>query len=109
AQADRYAEAADMVRDGLAQARRIGNRYWELSFLNQLYPAFASGKWDEAADMIDQLPEDEWREARQALAGIVSIGVLLHVRRGNLAEAARLVAVFEELGSSADVQERALY
>ena len=27
--ADRYEEAADSVRDGLALARRVGNRYWE--------------------------------------------------------------------------------
>jgi predicted ATPase/class 3 adenylate cyclase len=109
AQADRYLEAAEMVREGLAQARRIGNRYWELSFLNQLYPSFASGEWDETAEMIEQLPEDDWKDARQALAGIVSIGVLLHVQRGDLDEAARVVAVFEELESSADVQEQAIY
>ncbi len=45
AQADRYGEAADQVRRRrLTQARRIGNRYWELSFLNQLYPVYACGE-----------------------------------------------------------------
>ena len=31
--ADRYEEAADSVRDGLALARRVGNRYWETCLL----------------------------------------------------------------------------
>jgi predicted ATPase/class 3 adenylate cyclase len=108
-QIDRYNEAADQVRDGLTQARRIGNRYWELSFLNQLYPAYACGEWTEAADMIEQLPEEQWRDARQALGGIASIGVMLGVHRGQLDEAARIVSLFEELESSADVQEQAVY
>ena len=109
AQIDRYDEAIEQVRDGLIQARRIGNRYWEWSFLNQLYPVYAFGEWNEAQEMIDQLPEEHWREARQALGGVASIGVLLSVQRGDLREAARLVEVFEELEASADVQERALY
>ena len=109
AQGDRYGEAAEQVREGLTQARRIGNRYWELSFLNQLYPAYACGAWDETAEMIEQLPEEQWRDARQALGGIASIGVMLNVHRGQLDEAARIVSLFEELESSADVQEQAVY
>jgi class 3 adenylate cyclase/tetratricopeptide (TPR) repeat protein len=109
AQVDRYDEAITIVRDGLAQARRIGNRYWEWSFLNQLYPHYASGEWEEAVEMIEALPEEQWREARQAIGGLGSVGVLIYVHRGDLAEAARLVTVFEELGTSADVQERALH
>ena len=109
AQVDRYDEAIELVRDGLIQARRIGNRYWEWSFLNQLYPHYALGEWNEALEMIAQLPEDQWREARQALGAVASVGVLLRVHRGNLREAARLVEAFEELETSADVQEQSLY
>ncbi len=109
AQADRYGEATQQVREGLTQARRIGNRHWELSFLNQLYPMYAHGEWDETAEMIEQLPEEQWRDARQALGGIAAVGVMLNVHRGQLDEAARIVSLFEELESSADVQERAVY
>jgi class 3 adenylate cyclase/tetratricopeptide (TPR) repeat protein len=108
-QIDRYGEAVEQVRDGLARARRIGNRYWELSFLSQLYPMYACGEWDELAEMIEQLPQEEWRDARQSVAGIAGPGVLLHAHRGDLDEAARLIALFEEIESSADVQERAVY
>jgi predicted ATPase/class 3 adenylate cyclase len=109
AQVDRYDEAIELVRDGLNQARRIGNRYWEWSFLNQLYPHYALGEWNEALEMIEGLPEGEWRDARQALGAVPSIGVLLNVHRGNLGEAARVVALFDELDASADGQEQAVY
>jgi predicted ATPase len=109
AQVDRYDEAIELVRDGLNQARRIGNRYWEWSFLNQLYPHYALGEWNEALEMIEGLPEGEWRDARQALGAVPSIGVLLNVHRGNLGEAARGVALFDELDASADGQEQAVY
>ena len=66
AQFDRYAEACDVVREGLAQSRRVGNRYWELSFLGQLYPFFAAGEWDEALAMFGELPLDEWEQSRQS-------------------------------------------
>ncbi|MGZ4463414.1 MAG: ATP-binding protein [Gaiellaceae bacterium] len=54
AQADRYEESADAVRDGLALARKVGNRYWELAYLGQVYPFFACGAWDELFEMIEQ-------------------------------------------------------
>jgi predicted ATPase/class 3 adenylate cyclase len=109
AQVDRYDDAVDLVREGLNRARRVGNRYWEWVFLSQLYPHYALGEWDEALEMIEQLPEEQWRDARQAVVGIASIGVLLNVHRGNLREAARVAPLFEELAASADVQEQAVY
>ncbi len=60
ARADRYAASTEAVRNGLAHARRVGNRYWELSFLGQLYPFLALGEWDEALAMFEELPLDEW-------------------------------------------------
>jgi class 3 adenylate cyclase/tetratricopeptide (TPR) repeat protein len=109
AQIDRYDEAVDHVREGLAQARRVGNRYWEWSFLGQLYAHYAIGEWDEALEMMRGLPEEHWRQARQAFGGMPSVGVLIHVHRGELDEAARIVHLFEELATSADIQERAVH
>jgi tetratricopeptide (TPR) repeat protein len=109
AQLDRYDEAVDSVRDGLAHARRVGNRYWEWSFLGQLYPHYAIGEWDEALEMMRDLPEEHWRQARQAFGGMPSVGTLIHVHRGELDEAARIVHLFEELATSADIQERAVH
>jgi class 3 adenylate cyclase/tetratricopeptide (TPR) repeat protein len=108
-QLDRYEEAVDLVREGLAHARRVGNRYWEWSFLGQVYPLFAIGAWDEALEMIRALPEEQWRQARQAFGAAPSVGVLIHVHRGNLGEAARIIELFEEMATSADLQERAVH
>ena len=108
-QMDHYEEAAAAVRDGLVHARRVGNRQWEWSFLGQLYPLFALGKWDEALDMIGQLPEDRWVEARQAFGPVLPIGSMIHLHRGDLEEARRLAQVYDVLAESADVQERATY
>ena len=109
ARADRYEEAADCVRDGLALARRVGNRYWEWILLGQVYPLFALGRWDEVLAVTTELPEEKWTEARQAFSGIASTGILVHVHRGSYDEAARFVSVFDALETSADVQEEASY
>jgi hypothetical protein len=69
---DRYEEAVDTVREGLAYARKVGNRYWEWLFLGQAYPFYAVGAWDEVLAMTDQLPSDDWIQARLALASALS-------------------------------------
>jgi tetratricopeptide (TPR) repeat protein len=109
ARADRYQEAADCLRDGLALARRAGNRYWEWNLLGQLYPLFALGRWDESMKVIAELPEEEWLEMRAIAAGLASVGTLIDVHRGRYEEATRIVDVYRPLETSADVQEQAAY
>ena len=105
-QADRYEEAESAVRDGLAYARRVGNRYQELLFLGQSYALFALGKWEEALDWAAELPED-WMSARQAYSTVSSICVSVLVHQGNLEEAERVVTLLGDFATSADAQERA--
>src|SRR5207248_10005511 len=58
ARADRHQEATDLLRDGLALSRRLGNRYWEWALLGQAYPLYAVGEWDEVLAMISSVPEE---------------------------------------------------
>ncbi len=109
AQVDRYGEAANTVRDGLAQARRVGNRYWELAFLGQLYPFLALGEWDEALAMIDLLPVEDWEQVRQAFSGITSVYTAIGSNRGRLEDVAQTLDRFGAMATSADVQERSAY
>ena len=109
AQFDRCSEAADVVRDGLAQCRRVGNRYWEISFLGQVYPFVASGAWDEALAMFAELPLDEWEQSRQAFSSSPFLQATVGVHRGNPEDARHLVDRFQAMESSADVQERVAY
>jgi tetratricopeptide (TPR) repeat protein len=108
-QVDRYEDAARVVRDGLAFARRVGNRPQEWNFLGQLYPMFALGEWDEALTMISQLPEDRWADARQAHSTVAIVGARVETSRGRIEEAERIVRRCAELENSADQQERAAY
>jgi len=109
ARGDRFEEGAETARDGLALARRVGNRYWEWSFMAQMYAPFALGEWDEVLAMRSGLPEVDWSQARLAFAGLPASWVPIQVHRGRLAEAEALMAMLAELETSADVQERMQY
>jgi tetratricopeptide (TPR) repeat protein len=106
-QSDRYAEAAELGREGLALARRVGNRYWELSFLGLSYSLFTLGDWNEVLARQTGFPEEDWSQARLAFSTLLAAVVPVRVNRGQLEEASRDVDRCAELESSADVQERA--
>src|SRR5262249_5960891 len=106
---DRYEEAEAIVNDGIEFARRVGNRYWEWLLLGQGYSRYALGKWDELLARLEELPEDKWTEARQAVGMLVSIGVAANARRGNVEAARRIIEAAADWDASADVQERGSY
>jgi class 3 adenylate cyclase/tetratricopeptide (TPR) repeat protein len=106
-QTDQAHEAAQLARDGLALARRVGNRYWEWSLLGFAYPLFALGDWDEVVAREDGLPEEDWTQARIAFATLLTSIVPVRVNRGQLEEAKRSTRLFAEFEASADLQEQA--
>jgi class 3 adenylate cyclase/predicted ATPase len=110
-QDDRYAEAQRHIDDGLALARRVGNRYWEQVFLGFIYPRYALGAWSEALASMDELGGwDEHIQARVAFTqGFVAFGVGIRIHQGDGDAADRLLSSFSILADSADVQERAEY
>ena len=106
---DVYEEAAGFVRDGLALAGKVGNRWWEWNLLGLGYPFYSLGDWDELQAMRSSLREEDWLDARLAFGATLSSGVPVSVHRGELEEAERVVTLFAELETSADVQERAYH
>jgi class 3 adenylate cyclase/tetratricopeptide (TPR) repeat protein len=105
---DRYEAAQDHVESGLALARRVGNRYWERTFLGFCYPLYCLGRWDEAVARLGELSVDDRVTARIAFGqGYVAFGTAMLAHRGELEQAAERVVLFEEFGRSSDVQERA--
>jgi tetratricopeptide (TPR) repeat protein len=104
---DRVHEAAGLLRDGLALARRAGNRYWEQAFLGNAYSLYVLGEWDEVVLREQQLPPTEWTQVRLAFGTLLTaiVPVLLH--RGQVGEAQRFTRLSSELEGSADVQELA--
>jgi class 3 adenylate cyclase/predicted ATPase len=106
---DRYEEGVATVRQGLAYARKVGNRWWELAFLGYGYPFYAAGAWDDVLAMRDELPSEDWTRARLAYGAALGCAVPVYVHRGRLDEAEKMVDALSELERSADVQERCQY
>ncbi len=103
---DRYAEADRMVDEGLTLSRRIGNWFWESTFLGQGYPKYALGRWGDLMASLGEIPPDEFARSRSAFnQGYVSFGTAVEVHRGDLDAAAHRLERFADLQTSADVQE----
>jgi len=106
---DQYRDAVEVDRDGLALARRVGNRLWEGYFLGHGYPQFVLGEWDTALELSAGVDEATWKESRGAILGYLMCSVLIRINRGERGEAARLIELFAELADSAEIQERMGY
>jgi hypothetical protein len=108
-QDDRYADSQRTVEDGLLLARRVGNRYWEEIFLGVAYPRFALGEWSAALSAVEEM--GGWgahTQARTAYTqGAVAFATAIHVHRGQVDVADRIISAFAELADSPDSQERA--
>jgi predicted ATPase/uncharacterized protein (DUF2267 family) len=107
-QADRYAEAAENVDEGLQLARRVGNRYWEQILLGHVFPLYALGEWDEVLRRMGELRGlDESLHARSSFTqGYLAFGSRIYIARGDVAAAQRLLETFAEFRESADAQEQ---
>jgi len=102
-QHDRYAESLTHLEQSLELARRIGHRRYEWFALAEMTYALAMlGRWEEALDRAAEIPDDRVgiTEASSVLTGVLEI----QLERGRLDDARRLLARYEELGRSDDVQ-----
>ena len=107
--ADAAQDGQEFVMSGLALARRVGNRYWEWSFLAQTYPLLVLGEWDEVLDMSSSLSDEAVAHVRVAMTAFLGHLPIIHVNRGELDKARSAHERFPEAGEGDDVQERAEY
>jgi tetratricopeptide (TPR) repeat protein len=106
---DRYTEALAHLEQSLALARTVGSRPHEWFALSEsTYALYMLGRWDEAAAVFGELPEEHLPTGGTLLSPLSSI-LEIHVHRGDLAAARRLLGIYARLEDSADVQERAAW
>jgi len=109
AHGDRYEEARAYAADGLAFARRVGNRLWEWNFLSQVYPLFCLGQWDEALALMAELPKESFSQVRVAFLGFAHVVPAITVHRGEEEEARKALELVAEMADSSDIQEASVY
>jgi hypothetical protein len=105
---DRYEEALEQDRLGLALARKVGNRVFELRLIGEVtYALFLTGRWEEETGLVAEIPEHE--ASFSAIGGLLGSLLEIYVARGNPGEARKLLARLADFGTSADVQEHAVH
>jgi tetratricopeptide (TPR) repeat protein len=88
---DRYEEAIEYARQGVALARRIGNAFWENFVLSALASAEAlAGAWDEALEHAEALRSGAREDTGQA--AFLPMVSIVYIDRGLVSEAREILA-----------------
>jgi class 3 adenylate cyclase/tetratricopeptide (TPR) repeat protein len=108
-QRDAYADALGYLDEALALARRLGDRPSEWSVLaERTYPLFMLGRWDDALAESEEFTQEEVDVGGTMMSLLDGAGGV-HVQRGDLEAARRLLFMFARHEESTDVQELAGY
>jgi tetratricopeptide (TPR) repeat protein len=106
---DRYTEALGHLEQAAVLAKAVGSRPHEWFALSEsTYPLYMLGRWEEAMAAYDELPEEMLPTGGTLLSPLSSI-LEIHIHRGDVASARRLLGIYARLGESVDVQEQAGY
>jgi tetratricopeptide (TPR) repeat protein len=104
---DRCEEAAVQLEQGIALARRVGDRQWEQVLLGERSWSLAlTGHWEEALASLNQVPEGRLVELNPTF--LLALPEPL-VAQGRLEDARHLVSLHARHEASADVQQRTSY
>ncbi|HKD94906.1 MAG TPA: adenylate/guanylate cyclase domain-containing protein [Gaiellaceae bacterium] len=104
---DRYSESLENLEESLKISSRIGSRSLEWFVLSEMtYSLTMLGRWEEAHARFAEIPGEQIGRDPGLLSpanGILEI----HLQRGQLEEARRLLGRFEELTRTSDAQVEA--
>jgi class 3 adenylate cyclase/tetratricopeptide (TPR) repeat protein len=108
-QGDRYGEALEVLGEALVLARRAGERGSEQYTISEMtYALTMVGRWDEALEGFDELPEEQFR-TNAGLASVLS-GVLdIFLHRGELERARMLFDAWAFLADSVNLQDTSMH
>ncbi|MDP9257957.1 MAG: AAA family ATPase [Actinomycetota bacterium] len=103
-QRDDYAAALGYLDEVLALSRRVGDRPREWGIVSErTYVLLMTGHWDEALDPGLELTREQIDTGALMLSMFQS-AVEIHVKRGDIQEARDVLALFEGLAESSDIQ-----
>jgi class 3 adenylate cyclase/tetratricopeptide (TPR) repeat protein len=103
---DRYEEAIELHRRGLALARKAGDRIMEWRLIGELgYCLLRTGDWAESVALSAEVPEDQIMYALSVANTLVEIAAA----RGDSETARNVLSRMSDLKDSADVQDRSTY
>lgn len=106
---DRYGESLDNLEQALKVAHRIGSRPSEWFALSEMTYALAMlGRWEEALARFAEIPDEQIGKEASPLSPVSGI-LEIHLERGQLDEARRLLGRYEELARSGDAQAQSCY
>jgi tetratricopeptide (TPR) repeat protein len=104
---DRCEEATVQLEQGIAYARRVGDRANEQRLLGELSWSLAlTGRWPEALSLLNQVPEERLVELLGTF--LIALPEPL-VAQGRLEDARHLLSLHTRYEASADVQQRTAY
>jgi class 3 adenylate cyclase/tetratricopeptide (TPR) repeat protein len=107
---DRFTELVALSEQQLELARRVGDRFSELSTLtNPLSALLALGRWEETLASAEEAKGAEELAALEAAASGLLDLIPLYVHRGDLGEARLVLESMERAGSSESWERRAIY
>ncbi len=114
---DQYEDALHFSREGLAYARRVGDRNWEASLLSTTVGTLSlSGDWETAFSLAGDLPDfselepaEEVTALRFAAVELLAAVPAMYVAQGRIDEAELVLLRFADFQGSADIQERTAY
>ena len=106
---DEYGKALGYLDEALALTRKLGDRPGEWAVLaERTHPLAMLGRWDEAQATSDELTQEQL-ESGALMLSLLQSAVEIHIQRGELDEARRVLSLFSRLEESSDVQERSAY
>jgi class 3 adenylate cyclase/tetratricopeptide (TPR) repeat protein len=104
---DRCQEAADLLEQGIAYARRVGDRNQEQILLGELSWSLAlAGRWPEALSLLNDVPEDRLVELLGTF--LLALPEPL-VAQGRLEDARHLLSLHARFEAAPDIQHRTAY
>ena len=102
--------AITLGAEGVALARRLGDRYWEWSLLsNVMYPLYVAGRWNEALQRAMEMPDPAELGSQRIILAAVALQGLIHLQRGDTAAARHILEACSALRDSSDIQDRSAY